>query len=162
MKITLPVGDKQTLTFDGFDQLSSHYGNMANAYLKDKRERAEAYGIVAWQLAPSNGFRIQPDSPQGWEYVPQDGDLWAAYQDGKFIAGGFGSREHAEEWVDKYTNPPLKLLKISFCAADMSGEYYTEITHIAPEDLGDWIISRINHGKPLLINDCEEVDAEAI
>jgi len=59
MRITLPVGDQKSLTFTSFDELAQHYSNISNAYMKTNKEKALAYGSVAWQLSASNGFKIE-------------------------------------------------------------------------------------------------------
>jgi hypothetical protein len=161
MKITLPVANQQTLTFSGFDELAKHYSTLANGYLKeDNQPKAMAYASVAWQLSPSNGFRIELDVPQGWHASEETDGKWSAYKGHEFRAGQFGSKEHAEEWIEKYTNPPLKLLKIKFCAGHPARDEYMagDIT-IHQDDLPTWIFEQIRNGQPLLITDMDEVDA---
>jgi hypothetical protein len=154
MKITLPMANQTTLTFSGFEELAQHYINLANAHLKSDRPRGEAYAVVAWQLSPGNGFKIDQDE---WTTQQQPNETWDVLQNGKFRAGAFGTEKHAETWIEKFTRSKDKLLKISYCSAGVSDHYFAGNTTIREDQLSAWIFDQLRGGKPVLITNMDEV-----
>jgi len=161
MKITLPVANQQTLTFSGFDEMAEHYSRLSHAS-RDDPTRFGTYAIVAWQLSPSNGFRIELNAPQGWHASEELDGTWSAYHGHECRAKQFGSEAHANEWIEKYTNPPLKLLKIWYCSSHPVRNTYSsgEIT-VHPDDLPTWIMEQVRNGQPVLITDMDEIEAKS-